>query len=393
MRTLIKNVQIIRHSKIEPSKSILVENDKIIDVMDDDKANRAPYDGVIDGQGLYCSKGFIETHMHGGGGADFMDDDLRKYHTISSTHARYGTTSILATTLAADLDELLEFLEEFENNSKHVTGAKFLGIHLEGPYFNMQQRGAQDPKYIRGADPIEYERILKYAPLIKRWSIAPEVEGAQALAKRLTSLGINCSIAHSNASSTQVLASVQDGFNVTTHLYSGMSSVTKINGVRTGGVVEATFLSDDIYAEVIADGRHLPLDMLKMIHKIKGTQKMMLTTDAMRAAGTDVSTSILGSLKNGQKVIIKDEVAKLPDETSLAGSIATTDRLIRTCLKAGISLGDAVAMLTETPARILHRFDDLGDFKIGASADLVLFNENIEIQLTMVDGQIVYQAS
>lgn len=171
-----------------------------------------------------------------------------------------------------------------------------------------------------------------------------------------------------------------------------MSGVTRRNAFRYAGAVEAGYLIDEMDVEIIADGIHLPAPLLQLVYKIKGAERTALITDAMRAAGTGVKDSMLGSLNNGLKVIVEDGVAKLPDRSSFAGSVATADRLVRNMINmAGVSLPNAVKMITETPARILQMENAIGSIQKGYAADIVLFDGNINIQYTIVDGRIVYQ--
>jgi N-acetylglucosamine-6-phosphate deacetylase len=179
---------------------------------------------------------------------------------------------------------------------------------------------------------------------------------------------------------------VEMGFRLATHLYSGMSSITRVGGLRVIGAVEGSLIYDEIAVELIADGKHLPLELLALVYKIKGPQGIILATDAMRAAGTTADRSILGSLDRGRPVIIKDGVAKLPDESSLAGSIATADLLLRTMVQAGVPWADVIRMLTETPARLIGRYPELGALSPGSLADLNLMDDTLQVRRTMIDG-------
>ncbi len=257
----------------------------------------------------------------------------------------------------------------------------------------MNQRGAQDPRYIRAPDPQEYEPILaQYHQLIARWSAAPELPGALEFGQKVRMYGILLALAHTDAIYEEILPAVDSGYRLATHLYSGMSGMTRRNAYRYAGTIESCLLLDAIDVEIIADGVHLPEPFLKLIHKVKGTSKTILITDAMRAAGMPAGDSILGSLKNGIEVIVEDGVAKLPDRSSFAGSVATADRLIRTMInQGGASLVEAVQMMTVNPARVLGRDHEIGSIAVGKIADLVLFDENIQIQSAFVSGEIRYQ--
>ena len=186
------------------------------------------------------------------------------------------------------------------------------------------------------------------------------------------------SVAHTDAIYEDVIKHLKMAITLATHLYSGMSGVTRRNAFRYAGVVESAFIIDEMDVEIIADGVHLPAPLLKLVYKIKGADRTALITDAMRAAGTDVSESILGNRNNGLKVIVEDGVAKLPDRTSFAGSVATADRLVRTMVNiADVPLLDAVKMITTTPARILRVSENKGALAVGKDADIVIFDSNI----------------
>ena len=350
-------------------------------------------DIVIDAQGNYVAPGFIDIHTHGAGGHDFMDNTVEAYLGVAETHAKYGTTSLLPTTLASSNDELYKSLEVYkEAKTLNRKGASFLGVHLEGPYFSYEQRGAQDPKYLRNPDPEEYNAILNFSDDIVRWSLAPELPGALDFGKKLRSEKILASVAHTNAIYEEIENAFEAGFTHVTHLYSCMSTVTRRNAFRYSGVVEAAYLIDDMTVEIIADGVHLPKSLLQYAYKFKGPDKIALCTDSMRGAGMPDGESILGSLENGQRVIIEDGVAKIPDRSAFAGSVATADRLVRTMVQvAETPLTDAVRMMTLTPARIIGADKKKGSISVGKDADLVIFDENISVSATIIQGNIVYQ--
>ena len=209
--------------------------------------------------------------------------------------------------------------------------------------------------------------------------------------KYIRSKGVVPSVAHTDAIYEDVIVAFENGYTLATHLYSAMSGVTRRNAFRYAGVVESAFIIDDMDVEIIADGVHLPAPLLKLVVKIKGIDRTALITDAIRAAGTDVSESILGNVKNGLKVIVEDGVAKLPDRTSFAGSIATADRLVRTMISlAGVSVADAVKMMSATPARILGVLDRKGELAAGKDADIIIFDDDIRVSMTMVRGKVIF---
>ncbi|TAN15591.1 MAG: N-acetylglucosamine-6-phosphate deacetylase, partial [Chitinophagaceae bacterium] len=346
----------------------------------------------IDANGHYISPGFIDIHVHGGGGHDFMDGNENAFLEIAAIHAKYGTTAMVPTTLTGTKEEILHTLEVYDRaDKKNISGAQFLGMHLEGPYFAMNQRGAQDPRYIRDPDPEEYMDIIAHSDSIRRWSAAPELEGAIPFGRYLKSKGILPAVAHTDAIYEDVIVAFENGYTLATHLYSGMSGVTRRNAFRYAGVIESAFLLDGMDVEVIADGVHLPEPLLKLIYKIKGPDRIALITDAMRGAGMPEGESVLGNYKTGLKVIIEDGVAKLPDRSSFAGSVATADRLVRTMVKtAKVPLTDAVRMITHTPARIMGVSESKGSLAVGKDADIVIFDQDIHIKSTIIKGKVVY---
>ena len=389
MKIKISNGTVLTPFRAIKNGTVVVEEDKIIGVHEGNID--VPEAKEIDAQGQYISPGFIDIHVHGGGGADFMDGTEEAFLTVAELHARFGTTALVPTTLTAEKEDLLHTLDVYEKaHQSNTNGAAFLGIHLEGPYFALSQRGAQDPRYIRNPDPAEYEEILNYSSSIMRWSAAPELEGAIQFGQRLRQQGILAAIAHTDAYYDDVLTAYENGYSLVTHLYSAMSGVTRKNAFRYAGVIESSYLLD-LDVEIIGDGIHLPAPLLKLVYKIKGPDRTALITDAMRGAGMPEGESILGSLKNGLPVIIEDGVAKLPDRTSFAGSVATFDRLVRNMVTmADVPLLDAVRMASTTPARIMGMHDRKGSLARGKDADIVIFDENINVGMTMVEGRIVY---
>lgn len=393
-RTIIQNGKLIFPDRIEENLSIVFEDGIISEILKSDDLNTFDEDVVIDAQGNYVSAGFVDIHTHGGGGHDFMDGTVEAYLGAAEKHAQHGTTALLPTTLTSTTEELIKTFAIFKEAKRlNTKGAKFLGLHLEGPYFAYNQRGAQDPKYLRNPEPEEYNMIMAESDDIVRWSLAPELPGALEFGKVLRKKNILTAVAHSDAIYEEVLDAFDVGFTLATHLYSGMSTITRRNAYRYAGVVEAAYLIDDMDVEIIADGVHLPKSLLQFVYKFKGPDKTALCTDSMRGAGMPDGESILGSIEKGQKVIIEDGVAKLPDRTAFAGSVATTDRLVRTMVQlAEVPLVDAVKMMTLTPARIMKIDKHKGSIEKGKDADFVIFDDNIHVSHTIIEGDVIYRS-
>ena len=341
---------------------------------------------------LYIAPGFIDIHVHGGGGHDFMDGTVEAFLGAAKLHASHGTATFLPTTLTCPDEELFHSFEILREVQKDETyGDMFYGMHLEGPYFSSKQAGAQDPKYLKNPNKEHYEEILKKGEgIIARWSVAPELEGALELGDRLKELGICASMGHSDALYEEVLEAVEHGYTHLTHFYSGMSALTRKRGYRYPGMIESGYMIDSLLVEVICDGKHLPHSMLKYVFTAKGIEKCALITDAMRGAGMTEGKTILGSLENGQECYIEDGVAKMPGGEAFAGSVATTDRLVRNAIEAGATLTDAVKMMTSTPAAIIG-IKDRGEIVCGKRADFTFFDDHINIAAVVSGGKTIYE--
>ncbi len=389
MRQVIENVRLVQGDV--QRRDLILRDDRIEEILPVGQAEK----GLprFNGEGLYLSHGFVDIHLHGGGGADFMDGTEEAWRTAAALHLRHGTTCMTPTTLSATREELLRAFDIFYRCRADLgDGARLLGLHLEGPYFSPAQAGAQDPSQLRNPDPAECAEILERCPDILRWSLAPELPGALDLGRELKARGITAAIGHSDATYAQVVSAVEAGYTHVTHLYSGCSTITRQGGFRRGGVVEAAYVLPQLTSEIIADGCHLPPELLQMAYRFIGPKRLCLITDAMRAAGQTEGESILGSLGQGQRVIIEDGVAKMPDRTAFAGSICTADRLVRNMIRlAGATLPEAVEMMTQTPARVIGKQDVTGTVAPGRKADLVLFDEDINVRRVWTDGIVRYE--
>jgi len=385
MMTQIINGRIIKDGKITEG-SLYFADGKILSEADAAKHGKA--DRVIDAKGNYVSAGFIDLHLHGGGGYDFLDGTEEAFEGAAAFHAKHGTTAMCPTATSGEFESTLEMFRSYKAvKEKERMGSDFIGLHMEGPYFALSQKGAQDPRYVRDPDPAEYERFLDATDDIVRWSVAPERDRDYAFAKALTARGISVAAAHTDANCRQMLEAAKNGYTHMTHFYSCMKSVERVNGMRIAGAIEAGYLSDDITVEIIADGMHLPYELLQMVYKIKGPDRTALVTDAMRGAGMPEGIeTVLGKLDNGLPCRIERGVAWMLDGQAFAGSVATTDRLVRTMVAAGIPLVDAVKMASETPAK-LAGCASKGTLDAGKDADIVIFNENVDMQYVFVRGK------
>ena len=369
---------------------IAVEDGKIVSVGPRDAATDAGAE-IFDVGGLWVVPGFIDMHVHGGGGYDFMDATVEAFHGAARMHALHGTTTLLPTSLASGDEALLDMIHAYQDAVRvSWVGAAMPGLHLAGPYFSLAQAGAQAPDAITPPDPERTARILKAAQgSILRWSSAPELPGSMEFAREMRKRGILLSIGHSDARESVVAEAIENGYTHLTHFYSGMSTIVREKSYRFPGIVESGYLYPELTVEIIADGCHLPASLLRLVYQSMGTRRVALVTDALRGAGMPEGESIIGSLKEGRRCIVEDGVAKLPDRSAFAGSVATTDRLVRNMVQlAGAPLQDAVKMMSLTPARILG-FQDRGMLAVGYRADIVCLDAGLHAVKTFVGGEVV----
>lgn len=386
MLTKILNGNVLAPQGLQKNVAIFFCDGKIIDVTD--KNIELPNDEnipteVIDAKGAYVIPGGIELHAHGGGGRDFMEGSEDAFRTAVNTHLRYGTTAIYPTLSASSKDMILNAAATTERMMAEPN-SPIMGLHLEGPYFNLDMAGAQIPEYVRIPEKAEYASILEQTSCIKRWDAAPELPNAMEFGRYITSKGVLASVGHTAADFDTITAARKAGYSHATHLYNAMTGVHKRGEYKSEGTIESLLYYDDISVELIADGIHVPPAILRYVHKIKGTERMCLITDALAVMAADNASAF------DPRVIIEDGVCKLNDRSALAGSIATMDRLIRTAVTcAELPFADVVRMTSETPARIMGIYDRKGSLERGKDADIVLMDSSFELCGVWSMGQLV----
>ena len=361
--------------------SIVIEENKIISVLNSD-LHIADAE-IIDAKGADVVPGGIEMHVHGGGGRDFMEGTEEAFRVAVDAHLQYGTTAIFPTLSSSTVPMIEKAMETCDKLMKDPN-SPIMGLHLEGPYFNPKQAGAQIPEWIKAPVPEEYNHLLKKSKCLKRWDEAPELDGSVEFIKACNEHGVMTSIAHTRAKYEDVKRAYDAGMRHATHFYNAMPVVYKNREFKVPGTVESIFALQDMTVEMIADGIHVPPIMLKMIYQIKGTDKTALITDALSCTASHIDGAF------DPRVIIEDGVCKLADRSALAGSIATMDRLIRTCVQqAGIPLEDACRMASETPARIMGIYDRKGSLEKGKDADIIMLDSDQQLKYVMQMGREV----
>lgn len=360
--------------------SVLIRDNQILEVTNCDLALIGA--DLIDARGMYIVPGFVCMHAHGGGGHDFTECTEEAFQAAVRAHQLHGATSIFPTLSAAtfaDIRKAAALCEKVMN----TPDSPVLGLHLEGPYLNPKRAGHQYGDLLKEPNPEEYQSLLAETDCIKRWDASPELPGALEFARYLKSKGIVAAVSHTEAEYEVIKAAFEAGFTHTAHFYNAMPGFHKCREYKYEGTVESVYLTDGMSIELIADGAHLPATILRLASKLKGVEQTCLVTDALAYAAADAQV-----LKD-DKVIIEDGVCKSADRQSLLGSIATMDGLVRTMVKAGIPLGDALRMASETPARIMGVADRKGTLEKGKDADILILDRSLNIRAAWAMGKLV----
>ena len=379
-KILLKNAKLVLENKLI-NGSILIFKNKIERIFTDKyNLSEFTFDEVIDLEGKYLGPAFIDIHIHGADGADVMDSSEEALRKISSYLVREGTANFLATTLTSSKEILKEILKVVANlQNKDIEGANIFGVHMEGPYFSIEYKGAQNDKYMLPASVKELEEYLSVKDgLVKLFSISPHNQENLEAIKFLANRGVIVSVGHSGASYEAVMKAVDYGLSHATHTYNGMRGFTH----REPGVVGAIFNSDNIMAEVIFDKVHVHPEAVRTLIKIKGVDKVVCITDSMSATGLAEGQYKLGELD----VNVKDGQARLVSNNALAGSVLRMDVAFKNLIELGYSVTDAFKMTSTNAAKEFKL--NTGLLKEGKDADLVVLDEDYNVCMTMVKGKI-----
>jgi N-acetylglucosamine-6-phosphate deacetylase len=366
---------------------ILIEGERIAAV----GPGRPP--GALDAGDNYLCPGFVDLHVHGGAGADFMDGTADAFRTVCQAHARHGTTSLLPTTTVARHEQHLAFLEVCRRLKREGTGgARILGAHFYGPYFAREARGCHPEAPVRPPAPHEYEQYLAFADGIATATVAPELPGAEGFVRACRAHGVRCNAGHTYATFAQMEAALGWGVRHVDHLFCAMSDRARLRQTQTypmrGGVLEATLFFDELTTEVIADGKHLTRELLRLAYKAKGPDRLALATDCNRALDMPDGEYVFGPRDGGERVLRRDGVGVMPDGQALASSVVGMDHCLRTFhTLTGVPLVEAVRMASLTPARIAGWEREVGSIEPGKLADLVVLDRGLNVVQVYLAGR------
>lgn len=384
------NAILVLADRLLPNGWVLVEDGKIKRYGDGEIISA---EEMIDCKGEYLSPGFIDVHCHGGGGGSFASLSFEEHEKALKMHMQHGLTAITPTPGTLDVEELKKLREIKEEVDRRADLPHHLGYFMEGPMTLCQPHpdmamGTQEVPVIT---PDKYvDGIKEGKDIINRLMAAPELEGGMELGRALVEAGITACMGHSNATFAEVEEAMKNGYFTVTHLYSVMSTVTRDMGFRRGGLVEAALLLDDLDVEIICDGCHLPPELIRLAVKCKGYDKLMLVSDCGPLGGFPEGEYEVDFGPMKMNVYIEDGVCKPPARNCFAGSVATSDRLVRTVYKnAGVPLWGAVRMITKTPARHCGYAGVKGEIAIGLDADLITFDDDINVSNVWLMGEKV----
>jgi N-acetylglucosamine-6-phosphate deacetylase len=390
MTLILANLQIHTEKNELSNACVVIRDDKIVALESDLKAALAKFqsaDVIEFPENYHLVPGLIDLHTHGANGSDVMDGTQDALINISKTLAKEGTTGFLATTMTASADAIEKALMNVRDftRASHKVGASILGVHLEGPFISEKKMGAQCPDRILAPSVASIERWQKVSGnAIKLVTLAPELENSREVIRYLKQNNIIASMGHTHASYAESVLAIEEGCSHATHLFNAMRGIHQ----REPGVVTAALLSEKVMAELIVDGVHLHPAIVELAFKLKGKDKIVLITDAMRAKCLHDGVYELG----GQAVVVKNKVASLEDGT-LAGSVLTMNSALQNVLDfTGCSFADAIKMASENPARELGVFAKKGSIALNKDADLVVLDDKFNVMLTVCGGEIVYEA-
>jgi N-acetylglucosamine-6-phosphate deacetylase len=392
------NGRIVLPTELVEDRALLIENGRITGVVRTDTVGQAMF--TVDVGGRLISPGLIDIHIHGALGHSFNEPTIEAFTTITGENARRGVTSLLATTATDSIENLvavLDFADRWLHQNSalrqasgiggEVHGAQLLGVHVEGPYFSMAQRGAQDPAYIRNPNDGTPEQLLEYRDIIRIMTFAPELPGAFELTQRLVQLGIVAAAGHSSAREEDVKPAIDAGLRHMIHMWSAQSTTIREGPWRKPGLLEVSLTDERLTGEIIADGKHLPPTLMKLAYKCLGPNRLCAISDATSGAGLPAGSRFR---MGGMEYDVCDGVGMMLDRSAFAGSTTLLNQMIPILTEqVGIPLVEAIRMASLTPARVIGADKRKGSLEIGKDADIAIFEPDFTAWRTLIDGQWV----
>lgn len=382
---IIKNARVITPEKIIDNCDILIENGIIKQIGKELSAK-----DTVDAQGAYLTPGFVDIHTHGGYESDFMDSNDEAFSKALKFHLDNGTTTVVPTSCTAPRKNVISFINFTRDYMKSDAPHKSMiaGLHLEGPYLSVRNRGAQKLEELAIPERDDYTYILENADVIKIVTISPELPGAAKMTELLTRAGILVSGGHDDGIFPEFLPAIDAGIKHLTHIYCAMSDLRYKDGKREVGLREYGLVDDRLTAEMIADNRHITPELARLIIRAKGSDKVCVVSDSLRCAGQPKDERVykLGSDEDAQLVRIGDGIAVTVKDGIYAGSITPVRVMVKNLINAGTGIVDAVKMGTLTPAKIIGKDTQIGSIEVGKRADLCLLDEDFNVKTVFADG-------
>ena len=382
---------LILEDQVLENATIRCENGRIVAI--DERGVSVP--GMMDYTGRYISAGFIDIHVHGGAGADYMDGSPDAIRTVNRAHAQHGTTSIFPTTTTgsfSQLDRMIASCEAVKRTWSVQDGAKIAGVHFYGPYFAEDKVGCHPPEGRRDPVKHEYEHFLS-RPIVRIATCASELPGALEFFDFASQQDCLITCGHSNAAWSELEQAFARGMRHVDHFWCAMSSVSSLRP-RFGtpmqaGMEQFVIANDQMSTEVIADGEHLSDDLLRFAFKVIGHGRTCLVTDANRALDCPPGEYRFGSADDGVIVYSNGLTVRAADG-SLASSMCGMATMVSNMANAvGADLPKVIQMATATPARLTGIFEDVGSITLGKSADLVVLTPDITVERVIIDGKLI----
>jgi N-acetylglucosamine-6-phosphate deacetylase len=387
---LISNGVLLTPGTTIPGGAVLIRNGRIADFGFREKVEVPPGTEIIEAGGNLVAPGMIDIHVNGAMGADATNAGEETFGTMGAFFVRHGVTSYLATVITTQNENfiyVLSLAREYIRTGNR-NGAELLGIHMEGPYISPGQSGAHPREYLALPVPGHYLPFLEYSDVLKKVTLAPELEGAAGLVKELRDRGIVAAAGHTNGIYPEMIGAIDAGITHATHFFCNMSNFRRENLKRVAGAAETLLYDDRVSGELIGDGWHLDNALMNLLVRVKGVEKTCFVTDAMPAAGMPDGKYFLGNVE----AVVEKGVARLPDNSAYAGSVTTMDVCLRHGIfSMGLPIADALRMTTLTPAEIIGVSDRKGSIAKGKDADLMILDDSANVIMTIAGGKVVYR--